>query len=1096
MKISNFSIRRPVFTLVTMFLVIILGLVSLMNIPLKLIPDINPPIGVVVVNYPGASPTEVVEKVTKPLEASLSTLPGLKTMTSTSQEGANLTLLQFSWTTSIEDVESEIQNRINQTMLTDDAEKPRFLKFDPSQFPIIQLSLSTSDDLKTLQSLAENLTQELSKVEGVASVTLSGTMIDEIKIELDQTKLQQYLISQSDVVDAIRANSISLPGDTIETDGKQLTTRVISTVDSLDALKSLIVTVDQTNGEKVTVADVSEVKIAPQNQDSITRANQEPSVLLSVLQESEANTAQVSTAFQTELSDLLDEDKYQDIQSDILFDQGEYIQLAIGNMSNTLIFGGILAMVVLFAFLRSLKSPLIIGIAIPYSVIVTFVLMYFSDFTLNIMTLGGLALGIGMLVDNAIVVIENIYRHLSMGKDPKAAAADGTKEVGSAIIASTLTTVAVFLPVIFITGIIGQLFTEFALTIAFSLFASLIVALTVVPMLASRFLTTPKGNVEKLRRESGFLRTMEGATKWSLRNRAAVLVTTLIILAASLYGLTTVGQEFIPSSDEGFFTISVELENGSTLSETQKAVTEIENVLENKEDVAVYVSLIGSTQEDSFRGTGQTNIAEIYVKMVDLDKRVNSTFQFVDDTKREVEKAVQKGNNTAEISFSLQSSAGSSPNTLSFSVKDSNKQRLDETVNKIEKALGEIDDVTEVTTDLTETIEEVQITIDRAATFDEGLVPIQIANTVNDVTRGTNAIQLTDKDNNIYTVNVSYDRDVTNNLDQLKGLLLKKPDNTYVQLDEVADITIGEGPMSIQRIDQLNAVQFTVKYASSTNLGDISTEVDKEIADLELPEETEVTFGGDRELLESSLDQMILAFALAIVFIYIVMAAQFESFKYPFVIMFTVPLMVIGVAIALVATRTPIGLTAIIGIIVLAGIVVNNAIVIVDYINQKKADGVKTYDAIVESVKDRTRPILMTATTTILGLLPLAFGIGEGSEMNQPMGIAVIGGLISSTFLTLFIIPIVYSLFDKDTRRLNKTYVTPDGQLIPAYLLEDRYIAPENRQDQDDDNEEQLPATQQKQKQYEKEDMVFMLEQLLNIVKDDKETKGKDEENS
>ncbi len=1088
MKISNFSIRRPVFTLVTMFLVIILGLVSLMNIPLKLIPDINPPIGVVVVNYPGASPTEVVEKVTKPLEQGLSTLPGLKTMSSTAQEGANLTLLQFSWTTSIDDIESEIQNRINQTPLTDDAEKPRFLKFDPAQFPIIQLSLSTTENSKTLQALVENLTLELNKVEGVANVNLSGTVIDEIKVELDQTKLQQFLISQSDVVDAIRANSVSLPGNTIETDGKQLTTRVISTVDSLETLRNIVVTVDPATGEKVTVDDVSEVRIAPQNQNTITRTNQEPSLLVSVLQQSDANTAQVSTAFQEELNSLLNDEKYEDIQSDILFDQGEYIQLAIGNMSNTLLFGGLLAMLVLFAFLRSLKSPLIIGIAIPYSVIVTFVLMYFSDFTLNIMTLGGLALGIGMLVDNAIVVIENIYRHLSMGKDPKTAASDGTKEVGAAITASTLTTVAVFLPVIFISGIIGQLFTEFALTIAFSLFASLVVALTVVPMLASRFLKTPKENIEKVRRESGFIRSVEGAAKWSLRNRATVLITTVVLLGASAYGLTTVGQEFIPSSDEGFFTINVELENGVTLAETEKAVLEVEEVLKTKEDVAVYVSLIGSTQEESFRGTGQTNTAEIYVKMVELEERTISSFEFVDDVKRDVEKAAQKGNPTAEVSFNLQSSAGSSPNTLSFSVKDTNKQRLDESVEKIEQALNEVAEITEVSTDLSETQEEVQITINRENAFNEGLVPIQIASTVNDVTRGTTAMQLTDQEENIYSVFVSYDREVTNNIDQLKGLLLKKPDNTYVKLEEVTSITTGEGPTTVRRVDQQNAVQFTVKYSATTNLGDISALVDKEIADLDLPEETDITFGGDRELLESSMEQMLLAFVLAIVFIYIVMAAQFESFKYPFVIMFTVPLMIIGVAIALVVTNTPVGLTAIIGIIVLAGIVVNNAIVIVDYINQKKADGMKTYDAIVESVKDRTRPILMTATTTILGLLPLAFGIGEGAEMNQPMGLAVIGGLISSTFLTLIIIPIVYSLFDKETRRLNKKYVTPDGQLIPAYLLEDRYIAPDHPEE---DQAQQLPA--KNNKQYEKQDMVHMLEQLLSIVKDDDRNKGNDD---
>jgi HAE1 family hydrophobic/amphiphilic exporter-1 len=1079
MKISRFSIRRPVFTLASMFLVIILGLVSLLNIPLKLIPDINPPIGVVVVNYPGASPNEVVQKVTKPLEQSLSTLPGLKTMTSNSQESANLTLLQFNWTTSIDEIESEIQNRINQTSLPDDVEKPRFMKFDPSQFPIIQLSLSGEDKSQAkLQKLAESLQLELNKVDGVASVNLSGIKMDEIKVKLDQDLLQKHKLSQEDIVNVIQGNSVSLPGDTVLTDGKELTTRVISSLDSVETLNDLVVTVNPTNGEKVTLGEIADVNISPRDEDTITRTNQEPSVLLSVLQQSDANTAQVSQSFQDELNELLEEKEYTGIDSDILFDQGDYVQKAIGNMATTLLLGGAFAMIVLFFFLRNIKSPLIIGIAIPYSVIVTFVLMYFADFTLNIMTLGGLALGIGMLVDNAIVVIENIYRHLSMGKEPKQAAYEGTKEVGAAITASTFTTVAVFLPVIFITGIIGELFTEFALTITFSLIASLFVALTVVPMVASRILTAPRNNIEVKRRESRQMRALDRSIKWSLKNRAFILILTLVLLGASIFGLTTVGTEFIPKSDEGFFSINVDLENGTAITETEKVVTSIENVLKSEEDIHVYVSLIGSTQEESFRGTGSASTAEIYVNMVELDNRDRSIFEFVDDIKKDVEGAALSVNKTAEVSMNLQSTSGSTPNTLTFSVEDSNKKRLDESVDKIHHALSELEDVTELSTDLTDTIEEVQFRVDRNRALDEGLMPVQIAMVINNVTRGVNALQLTDADNEIFTVHVSYDTEITKNIEGLEGLLIKKADRSFVRLDEVADIEIGEGPSSIKRVNQQDAVEFSLSYATSTTLGEISEKVDEQISDLNLPDETNITFGGDRELLESTMDEMVLAFILAIVFIYIVMAAQFESLKYPFVIMFTVPLMVLGVAIGLITTRTPIGLTAIIGLIVLAGIVVNNAIVIVDYINQKKASGLKSYDAIVESVKDRIRPILMTASTTILALLPLALGIGEGSEINQPMGISVIGGLISSTFLTLFIIPIVYSLFDKQTRNLNKKYATPDGKIIPAYMLED-YM-----EDQDKENNDE-PQRTESTREFEKKAMVELLESILKIVKDD-----------
>ena len=478
MKLSDFSIRRPVFTLVTMVLFLLLGAVSYLNIPLKLIPNIDPPIGAVVVTYDGANPTEVVEKVTKPVEARLSTLPGLKSIQSISQEGSSLTILQFSWATSIDDVQDEINSALNQIQVPDDAGEPRFLKFDPSQFPVIQMAVSADEEHAEFEDLVADLERELNKVDGVASVEIDGIRVDEIQIFLDQEKLEKHRLSQQEIVDVIQSNNISMPGSPVANEEERLTTRVISTLTSIDDVKNLVVA-KTISGEDVTLEDVAEVKKAKEKQNIITRANQEPAVLLSVLQQSDANTAEVSTLFNEELNELLEEEKYRSIDTAVLFDQGDYVHLAIDSVTDALIVGGLLAMAVLFLFLRNIRSPLIIGIAIPFSVIVTFVLLYFADYSLNIMTLGGLALGIGMLVDNSIVVIESIYRHLQMGKDPKEAASVGTKEVGVAITASTLTTVAVFVPVLFIEGLIGNLFKELAFTVAFSLFASLFVALTV-----------------------------------------------------------------------------------------------------------------------------------------------------------------------------------------------------------------------------------------------------------------------------------------------------------------------------------------------------------------------------------------------------------------------------------------------------------------------------------------------------------------------------------------------------------------------------------------------------------------------------------------
>ncbi|QPC46121.1 efflux RND transporter permease subunit [Mangrovibacillus cuniculi] len=1018
MNISTFSVKRPVFTFVTMLLVIILGGVSLTNIPLKLIPDINPPVGVIVTNYPGASPEEVSEKVTKPLEESLSTLPGIQNIRSTSQEGSNFILMEFSWTTSIDDVQDEITQRINQTPIPDGSNLPRFLKFDPSQFPVIQLSLSTSSEDKSINQIAETLELELTRVPGVASVNLSGTVEEEIVIELDQEALEDNGLGQQDITNVLQASNISQPGDTVLTEDKQLTTRVVSLLTSVEDVRKLVVGQSPQTGEDVLIDDVAQVNKKERDISSITRANEKDSVLISVLQQSDANTANVSREFQTKLNELLDREEYQDVQADILFDQGDYITQSISNIATSLVLGGIFAMLVLFFFLRNVRSPLIIGVAIPYSVIVTFVLMYFSDFALNIMTLGALALGIGMLVDNAIVVIENIYRHLQMGKDSKTAAIDGAKEIGTAITASTLTTVAVFVPVLFVSGLIGELFTEFALTISFSLLASLVVALTVIPMLAAKFLKKVPGNQEARRRRSKALRFLENSIRWTLHHRMMVTILTLALLGGSIFALSKVGTEFLPATDEGFFTVRVDLEAGTNLQETDRVVKSIEKVLENQEEIDVYVSLIGSTQENSARGSVSTNIAEISVKLAPLAEREKSVFEVVDELQSKIKREAKKENESAEVSVNLQTAAGSSPQTLTFDVRDTSKERLDSSIEKLEKELADVDGVTEFSTDRSNTIDEISIEINTEKAREVGLLPAQLAQVVNDATRGALTTQIQETNGEVYNVYVQYDRDVTSTMEGLENLSIKTPTNSFIKLNELATIEVAEGPVELRRINREEAVQFELRYSPSLSLSEISSRVDAAIEKAALPSESTIAFGGDRELLENSINDMILAVVLAIILVYIVMAAQFESFKYPFVIMFTVPLMIIGVSLGLYVTSTPISITAIIGVIVLAGIVVNNAIVIVDYINQLKDRGESSLDAIVTAVKDRARPIFMTALTTILGLLPLSLGIGEGTELNQPMAITVIGGLISSTLLTLYIIPMVYSWFDPQTRRM------------------------------------------------------------------------------
>lgn len=1016
MNISDFSIKRPVFTIVTMLFVIILGGVSLLKIPITLIPELHPPIGVVVTSYPGASPTEVNEKITKPLETTLATLPGIKKLQSTSQEGSNLIVLEFNWSTNIENVQLDILQRIDMTPLPNDAEKPSFLKFDPSQFPIIQLSLRAENDDVDVRLLAEDLEKELRRTAGVASVNVSGKLVEEVQLTLDESKLVERGLTQADIIQIIQSNNVSLPGEPVLTnDGKMLTTRILSTLGTPEDIADLIVSVNPLDGKALTVGDVAVVERAEQKSMTTTKANNHPAVLMSVLQESDANTAEVSKAFQDALNELLTKKQYQGIVADVLTDQGNYVDLAISNIGSSLLLGGLFAMFVLFVFLRSVKSPIIIGIAIPYSVIVTFVLMYFANFSLNIMTLGALALGIGMLVDNAIVVIENIERHLGIGKNPIIAAKEGTKEVALAITASTLTTIAVFIPVMFIEGLIGQIFTEFALTISFSLIASLVVALTVVPMLASRLLKIKAVNIYEKRNESFLYKNYKASIVWVLRHRMLILISTIVCFGIALFGLMRIGTEFLPPTDEGFTSINVNLEKGVAVSETEKVVAKIEDRLKQEKDVDVYVSLVGGTQQSQARGQTSANQAELYVKLVPLADRKRSIFEFVEELEQDIHAELGE---QAEITFNVSTSTGSSPNTLTFRLTDSDEQRLHSAVNKVQQELLKVNAVTNVSTDLDNTVKEIQVGVDRERAKDYGFVPAQIAQMVNQMTKGQLTTQIIAEDGAVLPVYTGFGHLFNDSIESLKSMQLRSPAGLFVKLEDIATVAVQEGPVSIRRSDQAAAVAFFVEYETKESLGGISAKVDQALQKSNLPSETQVIFSGDRELYDSAINDMLLAVALAVVLVYIVMAAQFESFKHPFVIMFTVPLMIIGVTIAMFMTNTLIGVTSVIGILVLVGIVVNNGIVLVDYINQQKSKGMGTYDAILLATQDRLRPILMTALTTILGLLPLALGFGEGTEMNQPMGIAVIGGLVTSTLLTLYIVPTVYSLMDKETRKM------------------------------------------------------------------------------
>lgn len=1028
MKLSDFSIRRPKFTIVVMIILMLLGIVSLTRLPLQLMPNIEPPIAAVATTYQGAGPEEVMEDVTKPIESELSSINGLTNISSQSQESSSVVILEFGYDMTIDEVESDITRALDSVQLPDQAGEPSFLKFDISMMPSIQMAVTSSgENVAEYQGQVDDLITELENIEGVASISQNGSVTEEIQVNLDVDALSEINMSQSDVAGLIEANNISIPNATIvDTENRNaISTRTVSDIDGVETLRELVIA-DLPDGETLTLDDISDVSIEEQDSNSITRLNQDNALSIDVMLASDANASTVNTEFNQVLDEKLGEDEFSNLTVETLYDEGEYIDLAINSVYTSLISGAILAMIILFAFLRNLKAPLIIGLSIPFSVITTFALLFFTNISINLMTLGGLALGIGMLVDNSVVVIENIYRHLSMGKDSKKAASDGTKEVASAIIASTLTTAAVFSPVVFVSGLVGQLFTPLAITVVFSLFASLFVALTVVPMISSRILEAPKENIEKARSERPYMKALTRFTRWTLQHRFLVIIITLLLMAAGILGIVNQGMTLMPESDEGAITIEIEKEQGTIYDDTFETVQSIEQQLEDYSEIEMYLSNVGSLQP-MMSMSEETNKASITATLVSQDDRSVSTNEFISN----IEDEITALDESAEINVIPMSQSGmsSEPNTMMLSISDDNAERLKESEEIIIGELEADDEIESVASSREDMVEEMQIRVDRDSARENGLQPAQIGQALYEASNGVEASTV-EANNDYLSINVKYPDEYLDSVSNFESIEIPNAEGDYIAISEVAELEEAEMLPLITRDSQEETSELTVTYSSNMSLNEAGTHVEDIIEGADFSEDTHYSVGGDLEMLEDAIPQLALAIGLGIVFIYLVMVAQFESFRHPFIVIMAMPLSIVGVMAALVITDNPLSVVSFVGIIMLLGIVVNNSILLVDYTNQQKEKGIPTIEALELSVQHRFRPIVITALTTALGMLPLAIGLGEGGEMIAPMGTVVIGGLVSSTFFTLFVIPIFYSYIDKETRNMHKKYMTPEGEVI------------------------------------------------------------------
>jgi len=997
MKLTDFSVERPVTVLMIALIIVVLGSLFFSKLGLDLLPDIKYPMVSVVTTYPGVASEDIEELLTKPIEDVVSTIKGVKSVKSFSQEGLSVVMVEFNWGTDLDLAAQDVRDKLDliQDFLPGDADKPLVVKLDVGAMPVLGYGITSKslDTLKLRHLLEDNIKDKLERLDGVASVQIMGGQEREILVSLNKTLLESYGLTQSQVVQVLRQENVNISGGHIIEGIQEFTLRTIGEYKNLEEIKNTVLCV---RGETpVYLKDVAEVKDTHKEERSYSRTNKKDSVLLLVNKQSGSNTKEVADQVIKELPKLK-KNLPSDIEFSLVFDQSRIIKKATGSVIQSGIIGALLAGLLIFLFLRNWRPTLAIITAIPLSLLATFIPLYIAGYTLNIMTLGGLALGIGMMVDSAIVVIENIYRHLEQGKERKEAAKVGASEVGMAITASTLTTIAVFFPLTLGGGIAGQISRGLALTVSFALFASLFVALTIVPMMASKLFK--KRTAEEYKKVSGSQRFEKVKNyyrkilTWALEHRKKTILITVGLLILTFSLVPFIGTEFIPLGDRPTLILQLKMPPGTSLEETSKVVGQIEDVILRLRDVDSVSSFGGLTEGGKMDvgmgfGSSEVNEATIMIKLKDKKDR-----QFSSQEIQEI---------------------GSSPVEIKIFGKD--LSRLKEIGNEIAKKISKIEGIRDAKSSLVESKPEIAIKIDREKAAHLGLSLGQIGATVRNSMQGVVATKLRQAGEEI-DIRVRYRPEYRQDIEDVKRITIFSPLGKPILLGQVAEISKKQGPVKIDREDQSRVVLVTANVVGR-DIGSIVKDIKKELADYSLPTGYFIEYGGSYKQMQDSFKVLTGALILAILLVYMVMASQFESLVYPFIVMFEIPLAFIGVGWALFITRQTLSLTSFMGIIMLAGIVVNNAIVLIDYVNQLRKKGMDTLNALIEGGTTRLRPILITSLTTIFGILPMALSQQEGSEMMRPMAITVIGGLLVSMMLTLVVIPVIYGLVESISHR-------------------------------------------------------------------------------
>ena len=1028
MTIIKTAIKRGVTFFMIYLIAIGFGLFSLARLKVDLYPKLEFPMIAVITQYTGVSPFDIETVITRPIEETVASVQNAKQVSSTTRQGLSLVMLEFDWGSNMDQAEIDVRNNLEfiRDLLPDDVTEPLVFALDPATQPILFLSVvSDLHGEAELRRISErDIEPRLERIPGVATAFTTGGMRREIKILVDPARLRAHNISIRQVSAALQANNLQLASGWLDNDQQEFTIQTAGEYTSVEQIKNSSVSI--IGKTIIRIKDVANVVDGFADLRQRVWTNGKSAVILMVQKQSDANTVNVCSKV-TDQFEAIEAELPQGVQLITIWDQATFIDRSMANLGTTAIQAIGLAFIVLFVFLRNFRSSVIVAISIPVSIIVTFAVMDQAGLTLNIISMAGLALAVGLLVDNSIVVLENIFRHQEEGEKIKTAAYNGTKEVAMAITASTLTTLSVFIPVLFVPGIAGQLFNDMVVTICFSLAVSLLVALTLIPLLASRFLELKKKigknkffnklsakvgkGLDKL--QIGYRKTLV----WSLNHKFVTLFgTTILFITSILILIFGLGGEFLPQSDMGFVQIAIDRSAGISLEAMERSMRQLNDIVVKNVPEAEVIYINFGQGEGVFAAfsTSTSNQADVIIRLKNMSERDRGMLEIQDDLRERLKKLPDLKANFEDRGAAMIGSGSD----IMVEIFGHDLKLSAIVANEVVAKIKDIEGIVHVETNIEEAAPELRINLDRQRIADLGLSTALVGQIVSTSVLGSVVTRFRDQGDE-FDVRVQLDKKYRSDKKDLDNIPIMTPFGKQIPLRAIANIEYTKAPAQIIRQDQDRLVSVNIDV-SGRDLRSVTNEVKEVLKNVKVPNDFRIEIGGVAEDQQESFMYLGLALLIAVLLTYMVMASQFESLVYPFIILFTIPLSLIGVALLLLVTGTDLSVMALVGMVMLVGIVVNNGIVLVDYINQLRDKGIELFEAIVDGSTVRMRPVLMTALTTILAMFPLGLGVGESGENWAPMARSVMGGLAAGAGLTLIVVPVIYAVVDKIAEKVRR----------------------------------------------------------------------------